>query len=279
VSSADDVARQPLVSIVTPSLNQGQYIEEAIQSVLDQDYPRIEHVVVDGGSSDGTVAVLERYSHLNWVSEPDAGQSAAVNKGFRRAGGEIFGWINADDYYLPGAVSAAVSVLLETGCALVHGGWRQVDEQGRTLGDVPAIPFDYRRQLEVSNAVAQPGALFTRAAFEAVGGVDESLRYAMDYELWLKLGARFEVRHLDRVLAAYRYHPSSKSVAESHGFVAETWRSSRRHGARLRSPIFLDYYLPRRRPWLYKGVLVWRLLGSRDFSGLAVRIRSKLGYR
>src|SRR5438309_5772154 len=123
----------PLVSVVTPSLNQGAYIEETIRSVLDQDYPRIEHIVVDGGSTDGTLEILRRYPHLTWVSEPDGGQADAVNKGFRLAEGEIFGWLNADDLYLPGTISAAVAVLRETGCGLVHGGWRQIDEEGKTI--------------------------------------------------------------------------------------------------------------------------------------------------
>lgn len=268
-----------LVSIVTPSLNQGRYLREAIESVRAQTHTPLEHIVVDGGSTDGTLEILGRHPHLQWVSEPDGGQAAALNKGFRRAGGVVFGWINADDYYLPGAVSAAVGALVETGCALVHGGWRQVDEAGATIRDVAPVAFDYRRVLEAANSVAQPGTFFTRAAFEAVGGVDESYRYALDYELWLKLGGRFEVRHVDRVLAAYRYHPTSKTVAESHGFVAETWRASRSHGARWSSPIFIDYYLPNHHPRLYRGVRAWRSLSARYFPRLALKIRAKLGYR
>ncbi len=253
----------PLVSIVTPSLNQGAFIAECIESVLAQDYPRIEHVVVDGGSTDGTVEILRRYSHLRWVSEPDDGQAAAINDGFRMARGDIFGWINADDYYLPGAIAAAVDVLVETGCGLVHGGWLKVGEDGTVYKELPPIPWDFVEQLEARNAVAQPGTLFTRHAFETVGGLDANLRYALDYELWLKLGAQFEVRQVDRPLAAYRFHSTSKTVAEAHGFVAETWRSSRKHGARLTSPIFLEYYLPRTHPKLYRLSRPWRALARR----------------
>jgi glycosyltransferase involved in cell wall biosynthesis len=256
----DDEASLPLVSIVTPSLNQGRYIEEAIESVLAQQYPRVEHIVVDGGSSDGTLAILERYGHLRWVSEPDEGQAAAINKGFRMAVGEIFGWLNADDYYLPGAIAAAVAVFRDTGCGLVHGGWRQIRDDGTQLGDVAPLPFDYGRQLERGNAVCQPGAFFTREAYWAVGGVDETYTYAMDYELWLKLGARFPVRHVDRIQAAYRYHEHSKSTARYRAFVPETLRASRRHGGKRLSPLYLDYYLPHERPWTHRVLLAYRLL-------------------
>jgi glycosyltransferase involved in cell wall biosynthesis len=266
----------PLVSVVTPSLNQGAFIEAAIRSVLEQDYPNIEHIVVDGGSTDETLEVLRRYPHLTWVSEPDEGQADAVNKGFAMSHGEIFGWLNADDLYLPGAISAAVDVLRESGAALVHGGWRQIDESGETIRDVAPVPFDLEKQLNDRNAVAQPGALFTREAFEAVGGLDAGYRYAMDYELWLKLGARFEVCHVDRVLGAYRYHPDSKTVAAPLAFGPETVRASRRHGGRRFSPIYVDWYLPRHRPWLYRIVIGYRLLAARDFRGLAARVSRRL---
>lgn len=269
-------AELPLVSIVTPSLNQGPYIEAAIRSLLEQDYPRVEHIVVDGGSQDDTVATLRAFEHLRWLSEPDRGQAQALNKGFALAAGAVFGWLNADDLYLPGAVSAAVDALRRSECALVHGSWRQIDDEGRTIRDVPAVPFDLRRQLEVANRVAQPGAFFTRAAYVAVGGIDESYRYAMDYEFFLRLARAFPVCHVGQVLGAYRYHAASKTVAEPAGFVPETWRASRAHGARLRSRMFLDYYLPRERPWLFRVLLAYRLLAAGDLRGLARRVRRRL---
>jgi glycosyltransferase involved in cell wall biosynthesis len=270
---------EPLVSIVTPSLNQGAYIEEAIASVADQDYPNVEHVVVDACSTDDTREILERHPELRWISEPDDGQADAVNKGFRMARGEIFGWLNADDLYLPGAISTAVAVLQETGCGLVHGGWRQIDEHGQTIRDVAPVPFDYSRQLEIENRVAQPGAFFTREAFESVGGLDPSYRYAMDYELWLKLGKRFEVRHVDAVLGAYRYHPTSKTVAETAGFGPETIRASRSHGGKLLSPLYLDWYVPRHRPWLFRTLLALRLVREGRVTELGRRVAGKAGRR
>lgn len=267
---SDDV---PLVSVVTPSLNQGRYIEATIVSVLEQDYPQVEHIVVDGGSTDETLDTLRRYPHVQWISEPDAGQAAAVNKGFRMAKGSVYGWLNADDLYLPGAVSTAVRALRETGAGLVHGAWRQIDEEGRTIREeIPPVPFDYEAQLERRNAVSQPGSFFTRDAFWAVGGLDESYRYSMDYELWLKLGKQFEVRHVSAVLGAYRLHPVSKTVAEPMGFVPETIRASRAHGGRRFSPLYLDWYLPRMRPWSYRLLRGYRFIRSGDLGGLLGRL-------
>jgi glycosyltransferase involved in cell wall biosynthesis len=273
VADTGETGTLPLVSIVTPSLNQGQFIEETIRSVLDQDYPRVEHIVVDGGSTDGTVEVLRRYPHLTWVSEPDGGQADAVNKGFRMANGAVFGWLNADDLYIPGAVQTAVAALRETGAGLVHGAWMQVDEHGETIRErIPPVAFDLDKQLNDRNAVCQPGAFFTREAFESVGGLDPSYRYAMDYELWLKLGARVPVTQVDAVLGAYRLHPASKTVAEKSGFWAETVRASRTHGGRRFSAIYVDWYLPRARPWLYRFLRVYRFLRSGDIGGLGRRL-------
>jgi glycosyltransferase involved in cell wall biosynthesis len=270
----------PLVSIVTPSLNQGRFIEETIRSVLDQDYPRIEHIVVDGGSTDETLDVLRRYPRVAWRSEPDDGQADAVNKGFRMAEGKIFGWLNADDLYLPGAIRTGVDALRRTGSGLVHGAWCQIDEDGVSIRErIEPVQFDLDAQLNERNAVCQPGALFTREAFEAVGGLDPSYRYAMDYELWLKLGSRFPVTHVDAVLGAYRLHPTSKTVAEKSGFWDETVRASRAHGGRRFSTIYVDWYLPRARPRRYRVVRVYRFVRAGDLRGLGRRVAAHAARR
>ena len=216
--------------------------------------------------------MLRRFPHVTWRSEPDDGQADAVNKGFRMAKGEIFGWLNADDLYLPGAISAGVDALRRTGAGLVHGAWCQIDEDGAPIRErIEPVQFDLDAQLNERNAVCQPGALFTREAFEAVGGLDSSYRYAMDYELWLKLGSRFPVIHVDAVLGAYRLHPTSKTVAETSGFWEETVRASRAHGGRRFSTIYVDWYLPRARPGLYRAVRVLRFLRAGDLRGLGGR--------
>jgi glycosyltransferase involved in cell wall biosynthesis len=262
-----DEADRPLVSIVTPSLNQGRYLEETIRSVASQDYPRIEHIVVDGGSSDETLDVLRRHEGVRWLSEPDRGQADAINKGFRLGAGEILAWLNADDLYLPGAVGTAVAALAETGAGLVYGGWRQIDEDGATVREIAARPFDYRELLEVRNMIPQPATFFTRAAYEAVGELDPGFQYAMDYELWLRIGRSFEIRRVAATLAAFRLHPASKTVASYERFWSETHRASRRHGGRYFSPMYRRALVERRRS-VARAVTVYRLVASGDIRGL-----------
>lgn len=221
----------PLVSIVTPSFQQGRFIEETIRSVAAQDYPHLEHVVVDGGSTDGTLDILRRHSAVRWISEPDHGQSEALNKGFALARGEVVGWLNSDDVYLPGAVSKAVDALARSRAAMVFANLVEIDENGCELGRQKARRPDQRRQLAGRNAIPQPTVFLRREALEAVGGVDPDYHYAMDYELWLRIGARFPVEYIDDWWAAFRRHPASKTDGGSNArFWKEVWRASRRNG-------------------------------------------------
>lgn len=220
--------------MVTPSLDQAGFLADALASVRGQDHARIEHIVVDGGSRDATRDVLAAQGDtVRWVSEPDAGQAAAVNKGVRMGSGEFVGWLNADDLYEEGAVSAAVSFLdAHPDVALVYGDAIFVDASGRELGPCAQVrPFTYEELLHVGDFVAQPAAFFRRSAFEAVGGLDESLHFAMDYDLWLKLARRFPVAYLPRRLARYRWTGANKTARGGLARLAELDEVGRRHGA------------------------------------------------
>jgi glycosyltransferase involved in cell wall biosynthesis len=263
----------PLVTVVTPCLNQARFLEEAVRSVLEQDYPRIEHIVVDGGSTDGSVEILRRYDHVRWISEQDKGQSDALRKGFALARGEIYGWLNADDMYLPGAVSAAVARLKSGVYGLVYGGYRVVHENGEAAFEIPAHPFDFEMLLDAKNFVPQPSAFFTREAYEAVSGVDARYHYAMDYDLWVRIGRRFQVGVIDGMLSCFRFQSESKSVTAADRFYPEMRKISRRNGGRFFSRMYLDR-LPQRRPALFKLVLVYRLLRRGDLRALARRERA-----
>ena len=222
---------RPLVSIVTPSFNAAEFIEETIRSVLAQDYPRIEYLVMDGGSTDGTVEILERYrGRLQFVSSPDGGTADAVNRGFRKARGEILAWIGADDLYLPGAVSAAVAAFQEDPASVVvYGGGYWIDETGRTLGRYPTVaPYDpsmFRRECPI----CQPAAFMRRKAVEAVGGLNESLQSAFDYDLWIRLSRRYPFRAIPRHLAGSRMHSRNKSLGQKQRMFDECIGLLRHH--------------------------------------------------
>lgn len=235
---------EPLVSIVTPSLNQSQYVREAIESVRAQTYALIEHVVVDGGSTDGTLDVLREHHELRWISEPDRGQSHALNKGFAMATGEIFDWLNADDAYERDAVAEAVGALRESGAGLVYADVTRVNDEGVDPRRIRSRPtWELWTELNDGNGVFSPAVFFTRAAFEAVGGLDESLHLAMDYDLWLRIGKRFGAQHVDRVWALQRIHGEAKTIRRYDDFWPERLAVSRRHGGRLVSPLLIRRYV------------------------------------
>ena len=232
---------QPLVSIITPSLNQAAFIEAAIESVLTQDYPQIEYIVIDGGSTDGTLDILRRYGdRVRWLSEPDAGQSDAINKGFRLARGEIVAWLNSDDVYLPQAVSRAVRELQDhPQSALVYGQAEEIDRAGRVIGPCEYVePFDLHRLIHCFDYIVQPATFFRREAFVDVGGLDSSLHYCMDYDLWIKLALRYPVQYLPVMLARARLYPETKTASGGMERLDELERMIRRYGRR-RVPAFL----------------------------------------
>jgi glycosyltransferase involved in cell wall biosynthesis len=231
-----------LVSIITPSLNQARYLREAIESVRAQTYQPIEHIVVDGGSTDGTPEILAQYDRLRSVSEPDRGQSHALNKGFAMASGDILGWLNADDSYEPTAVADAVSAL--EGAGLVYADVMRVNDDGMNPRRIRSrSEFDLWTELNLGCGVYSPAVFFTREALESVGGLDESLHLTMDYDLWLRIGKRFPVRHVDAVWGVQRLHGEAKTLRYYDDFWPERLAVSRRHGGRFVSPLLIGRYV------------------------------------
>lgn len=206
----------PKVSIVTPSLNQGKFIEENIKCIKNQNYPNIEHIIIDGGSKDETLSILKKYGkEVKWVSEPDNGQSDALNKGFKMAGGEIIGWLNADDTYEPDAVRTAVDFFIShSEVEMIYGQCNFIDEKGEKTGEwVDKLDFDYHLLADkVLNFIPQPAVFFRKEVFDKVGFLDVNLKMAMDYDFWLRIGKECKIVYIPKILANFRVHQDAKSA-------------------------------------------------------------------
>lgn len=222
---------RPLVSIVTPCFNAARFIERTIQSVLTQDYPRVEYIVMDGGSTDGTQLVLERFgARLQYVSAPDGGAADAINRGFLKSRGSIFAWLSADDTYLPGAISAAVCHLTAApNPSVVYGEGLWTDEDDAVLGRYPTVrPYD-AAGFERECFICQPASFMRREAFEAVGMLDPNLHFSFDYDLWIRLSRIGLFAALPETLATSRMHRRNKSLGQRLPVFKETMRVMRRH--------------------------------------------------
>ncbi|NPV57786.1 MAG: glycosyltransferase [Anaerolineae bacterium] len=246
-SSPPEPARLPLVSIITPSFRQARYLEATIQSVLSQDYPNLEYWVIDGGSDDGTLEILRKYEGelTGWLSEPDRGQTDAINKGFARANGEIIAWLNSDDTYNPGAIREAVVYLLDhpqTG--LVYGDCNFINGEGRVVGRFPAAQTDLRRLRRGYVHIPQQAAFFRMNLWRQVGPLDPSFYFAMDYDLWVRLARVSQVAYLPgRAWANFRLHGDAKTIAADERCWPEMLRVHRRDGGSWFSLIHAKYWL------------------------------------
>jgi glycosyltransferase involved in cell wall biosynthesis len=205
---------RPLVSIIVPSYNQGRFIRRTIESILSQDYRPLQLIVIDGASTDETVSILESYSGtpgFEWVSEPDRGVVDAVNKGFARAGGEIAGIQSSDDFYLPGAISAAVGALeAEPELAFVFGDIAKVDAEGRELSRTQLAPYSLEGVLTMQTWIPQPSTFFRLALAQSLGGWRESVPYAADTDLWLRMALTAPARKIDRLMAERSMHEAQR---------------------------------------------------------------------
>ena len=215
-----------LVSVITPSFNQASYLEQTIQSVLNQDHPSVEYIVVDGASTDGSVEIIKKYANkfAYWISEKDRGQADAINKGFARASGEIVAWLNSDDYYLPGTISAAVKVFDENPDAvLVYGNMLAVDEHGKTFNTLNYKQLTLE-DLLCFQIIGQPAVFMRRSALQNTSGLDASFHFLLDHLLWIRLAQFGRILHVDRTWAAARYHAEAKNRAKAAEFGREAFR-------------------------------------------------------
>jgi glycosyltransferase involved in cell wall biosynthesis len=201
------------VSLVTPVLNGAPFIRATIESVLAQTQAPFEYVIVDGGSEDGTLDIARAYAdRVRLITGPDGGQSDAIRKGFAATGGEFIGYLNADDTLLPGALETlATELAAHPAAAMVYGDALHVDADGRPIAPYPTRAFD-AELLAHRCFIAQPATLIRRSAYDAVGGIDFTLQFAMDYDLWFRLADRFEIRYLPEVVATSRMYPANKTL-------------------------------------------------------------------
>jgi len=232
--------------IVTPSYNTRRYLGACIDSVLAQDYPHIDYRVMDGGSTDGSVDLLRTYGdRLQWISARDKGQSDAINRGFARTqpqtGDEILAWLNSDDTYAPGTLEHVAAIFdRRPDVDIVYGQATYIDARGRHIAKCTHIePFDRYRLLHISDFIVQPATFFRRRAFDAVGGVDVSLNWMMDWDLWIKFAKRgLKFVHTPRVLAHFRWLSDNKTASGGTGRLDEIDACLARHG--LPRPAFVQ---------------------------------------
>lgn len=234
----------PLVSIIVPSYQQASFLRDALDSILSQDYQPIEVLVLDGGSTDGSREILESYGDKIWFrSGPDGGQCQAINEGFRRSRGEIVAWLNSDDFYYPGAIAHAVDVLTQNPqVALVYGEGNLVARDGSVIYRFPeTVPFNLWRLANHSDFILQPTVFFRREALFAGGLLDEGLNWALDWELWIRLGKRFPFSYTERLLAASRIYGETKTSTGGYRRLLEIWKILHRHEVKGFSPAAIGH--------------------------------------
>lgn len=250
---------EPLVTIVTPSFNQAPFLERTILSVLGQNYPNIEYIVMDGGSNDGSAEIISRYADrlAYWESQKDKGQTDAINKGFARAHGEILAWLNSDDVLYPHAVSEAVAYLTKhPECGLVYGDSDFINAEDRVIGRFNAKQTDYKKLTQGYVHIPQQSAFWRADLWKQVGPLDDTIYFAMDYDLWLRLAKVSEVKYLadTQPWSAFRLHADAKTIAEDDRCWPDMLRIHKRNGGSAFSVIYAKYCLRK----LLGPVIRWR---------------------
>jgi len=229
--------KYPKISIVTPSLNQGKYIERCIQSVLIQYYPNFEHIIVDSGSQDETLRILRKYSHLKWISEPDDGQAQAINKGFATSQGELLAWLNCDDEYRPGAFFSVADAAVETQHQAVIMGEVELYYEDAFLRVMKNYKRNFFRFLQPwipYTNISQSGVFIPRNVLNIIGELNKDLYFVMDYDLICRM-LRNKIRFysINQIIARYNIHRSCKTGQGWHYMYPELDRVSLRHASEL----------------------------------------------
>jgi len=223
----------PRITVVTPSYNQGRFLEQTITSVLDQDYPNLEYIIMDGGSDDTSISIIRKYADRlsHWESGKDQGQAHAINKGFARATGDILCWINSDDWYLPGAFYSAAIEFRQQDVNFVYGGCllRREKSAHDYFVRMPQALHKVSTDLRVFDFIDQPSSFWSRRVWEAVGPLDESLRYAFDWDFFIRVSQTFELKCSECVFSAYRHHDEHKSGTGGDKRLAELVEIIRRY--------------------------------------------------
>lgn len=234
MTNSSRTADLPLISIVTCSFQQAKYLEATIRSVISQKYDPLQYIIVDGGSKDGSVEIMQRHAeHLaHWVSEPDKGQSDALIKGFNHATGEILGWLCSDDLLLPGALET-VGRFFKThpDVQVVYGNSLWIDARGNYLRPKIEPGFNRLAFLYDHNYIPQPSMFWRRSIYDAVGGLDKNLHLAMDSDLWEKFSQRTHIAHIPEFLSCMRYYPEQKTRSLTPQRLAEDEKIRSRSGA------------------------------------------------
>ena len=251
----------PSCSIITPALNALATLPTALESVRSQDGVAVEHIVVDGGSHDGTVGLLERTAGVRWISEPDRGLADAVNKGIRMASGDLIGWLNADDLYRPGALMAVAQAFGEGEpamwgfgrCGIIGADDREIRGPVTAYKNMLLRRYSFALHL-TQNFVSAPATFVRREAFAQVGLFDEQFEYSMDYDLWLRLGRRWKPLFIDAELAAFRMVEGTLSMTGFERQFAEHERNARVHGSGHRLPVAANVLMSRTIPLVYRGM-------------------------
>jgi glycosyltransferase involved in cell wall biosynthesis len=267
----------PKISIVTPSFNQAQFLEQTILSVLNQRYPNLEYIIMDGGSADGSADILRKYENRlkYWISEPDNGQADAIYRGFEHSTGEILAWLNSDDYYLPGALHAVGHFFAHHPQAeWLIGNTIAIDANGQLLFYRWAFPVSFGSLLYWDLGFHQQASFWRREAFFATGGFDRTLTFSFDYDLYLRLARRQRPRRINRFLAAFRKHPMAKTGLIDHVRRAENETLFLKYGRYSHSTIYQQLIMRKYEVWetshfYWREFLIWAGLHvfNRDLVG------------